>query len=96
MIIDSARVINVIIVEKGDEVEYFTLQGVRIGSFSGGSRVTIDKEPNAPQEVGARPKASVIKSKTPEEVKIEEAKHNEAFKSTQDKLDTAVNKNLVR
>ena len=85
MIADSVRVTNVCIAEKGGEIDYFTLQGVYIGSLVSGRRVKkeIVQEPKETQG----PKAAIVKSPSPKEVREAEAKHNDELAIRENRVD---------
>lgn len=68
-----SKIVNVIETRLGDEISYFTLEGVQIGGLSSGQRVepVIEKKED-------KPKGGVIVAPKPEEVRrqqeIESAK----------------------
>jgi len=59
-----SRIVNVIETKQGDQITFFTLEGVKIGGFKGGTRV----EPQPTQETSNQPKGGVIKPMTPHQV----------------------------
>ena len=75
MIKPNAKITNVIIVTNGEEVTYFTLEGVEIGGFNGGHRIVPDTAP----EPEPQPKGGVVTAPKPEAVK--RAKEREAGKA---------------
>lgn len=76
----QSRITNVIETRSGDEIKYFTLEGVMIGGFKGGIR----QEPEEPEPVVEKPKGQIVTPPTPEDVrrskerKVEESKTPEA------------------
>ena len=77
-----ARVVNVILVESGEDRSYFTLEGVPIGKFMGARQV---QEP-ATKPTPPSPKSSVVKAPTPKEIKRAEAKHNDEMMKVENRI----------
>jgi len=91
MIADSVRLTEIIMVQKGADLDFFTKQGVYIGSIGEGT--VVNRKPESPKV--EKPKAGVVKSLTPDQVKLEEAKHNEEVISSAGVAQGAVEKNLI-
>jgi len=60
----KSRIVNMIETRVGDEVSYFTLEGIAVGGFNQGQRVEPQEER---KEV--KPKGGVITAPTPEAVR---------------------------
>jgi len=68
----NARIVNVILLEHGDERTYFTLEGIQLASIKGGSVTsTIEPLPQPKQRGG------VVKNLSPKEYKHEQLKEKE-------------------
>jgi hypothetical protein len=63
-----SKIVSVIETKQGDEVSYFTLEGVLIGGFQGGARIA-KKEPK--EEVVEEAKSGVVRPPTPQQVREE-------------------------
>lgn len=74
----QSRIVNVIETSQGDEIKYFTLEGLLIGGFKGGARI----EPEPVQPRTEKPNGQVVKPPSPSDV--QRAKEKEA-----DSLQTA-------
>lgn len=78
----ASRIVNVIETRQDDEITYFTLEGVMIGGFKGGSRVE-SKEPELKKD---KPEGGVIKSPTPEQVQRQKDKEAESLQTAEGRL----------
>ncbi len=61
----KARIVNVIVVTQGEELTYFTLEGIEIGGFRGGRKI-VPEVPVVTQEV---PKGGIVTSPNPKAVR---------------------------
>ena len=77
-----SSIVNVIETVNGDEITYFTLEGVMIGGFKGGIRI----EPEPVEKPKERPKGGVIKSQTPHDVQRERDKEAESLQTAAGRL----------
>jgi len=73
MTIQTAKIINVIEVKTGEDILYFTLDGMRIGGFEQGVRLP----PEIPQPPTPKPVGSVVKPISPKVAKAESEKEDE-------------------
>ena len=78
----KSRIVNVIETTEGDEVSYFTLEGVMIGGFKGGARV----EPSEPQPQREKPDGGIVKPLTPHQVQRAKDKEAESLQTPEGKL----------
>jgi hypothetical protein len=78
----TSRIVNVIETRQDDEITYFTLEGVMIGGFKGGSRV----EPKEPEVKKEKPGGGVIKSPNPEQVRRQKDKEAESLQTAEGRL----------
>lgn len=79
----QSRIVNVIETTQGDEVQYFTLEGLLIGGFSGGAR--IEPEPQQPRI--EKPKGQIVTAPTPSDVQRERDKEAEKSKTPESRLE---------
>lgn len=78
----TSRITNVIETRQGDAISYFTLEGLLIGSFKGGTRVT----PEVTPAQTIRPAGGVIKAPTPEQVRRNQDRDAAALQTTEGRL----------
>lgn len=78
----QSKIVNVIETTQGDEIEYFTLEGILIGGFKGGDRI----EPVAEKPKGKKVKGGIVKSPTPHEVKRQKGKEIEEMGTPEGRL----------
>ena len=79
----KSRIVNVIETSDGEELLYFTLEGVMIGGFKGGSRV----EPDAPQPVKEKPDGGIVRPMTPHQIQRQQEREAESLKTPEAKLE---------
>lgn len=96
MIAEGARLTEIIMVQKGTNIDFFTKEGVYIGSIREGT-VTKEEAPQPVPESSKHPKSGVLKGPTPDEIKIERAKENEKIMSAsaEEKAKSAADKSLL-
>jgi len=92
MIADSVRLTEVVMVQKGAELDFW-YEGVYIGSIVEGT--VMNRKPKVEQPEVKRPRAGITKSLTPDQVKISEAKKNEKVISAEQVAEKAANKSLI-
>ena len=78
----QSRIANVIETTIGEDIIYFTLEGVMIGGFKGGVRI----EPTQPEPKKERPSGSVVKPMTPHQVRRQRDKEAEALQTPEGRL----------
>lgn len=79
----TSRIVNVIETRQGDEILYFTFEGLMIGGFKGGTRV----EPEQTSPVEERPRGGIIKAPTPEQVQRQKDKEAERLNTAEGRLE---------
>jgi hypothetical protein len=84
----SSRIVNVIQTSQGDEVQYFTLEGVLIGIFKGGTRKPLPDDAPPPA-----PGSGVITAPTPAEIKLEKERKTEKDMTAAGRLNHLTGKN---
>lgn len=77
----KSRIVNVIETRLGDEISYFTLEGVAIGGFSQGQKV----EPQIEKEE-IKPQGGVVTAPKPEEVKRQKEMETAKLMDGQERL----------
>lgn len=78
----QSRITNVILTTEGDRQTYFTLEGVMIGGFDGGSRVA----PKEEVPINLKPDGGVVKSPTPHDVQRDKDRRVESLKTPEGRL----------
>jgi hypothetical protein len=78
----QSRIVNVIQTEQGDEITYFTLEGVMIGGFKGGTRQT----PELPETPVEKPKGEVVTAPKPSDIKRDKEREVEESKTAEGRL----------
>lgn len=78
-----SRITNVIETTEGEDVTYFTLEGVMIGGFKGGVRV----KPKTPKLKEEKPAGSVVKPMSPADVQREHDREAEKLQTPEGRLD---------
>lgn len=78
----TSKVVNVIETTQGDEVQYFTLQGVLIGGFKGGNRIT----PDIQEIKKSKPVGGVVTAPTPHQVKRKQDREAEKLQTAEGRL----------
>lgn len=84
-----ARVVEVILVEDNGNQTYYTLEGLEIGGWKGGTHQT--PEPEIPEQ---KEKGGVVKSPTPKEVRIQKAKEMEKATTLEERVKRVAEENL--
>lgn len=79
----QSRIVNVIETTQGDEIKYFTLEGLMIGGFKGG----IHQEPEEPEPVVEKPKGQIITPPTPSDVRRSKERQVEESKTPEGRLE---------
>lgn len=67
-----AKIVNVILVENGQDREYYTLEGILIGGFKGGTPIDTRPAENEVEQAG-----DVVRGKSPKEVRRDGEKKND-------------------
>jgi hypothetical protein len=78
----QSRIVNVIETKQGDEVQYFTLEGIMIGGFKGGNRVASIEEATSSE----KPKGGVVTAPSPHEVQRQNDRRAEDLQTPEGKL----------
>lgn len=78
----TSRIVNVIETKQGDEVQYFTLEGVMIGGFKGGTRTT----PEIQEIKKIKPTGGIVTAPTPHQVKRRQNREAEALQTPEGRL----------
>jgi len=81
----QSKLVNVIESRSGSDVVYHTLEGLLIGGFKGGERIS-KVEPDNKKTLGKDPKGGVVNPKTPLEVKREKEKEVQAMQTPEGRL----------
>lgn len=78
----QSRIVNVIETSQGDEIKYFTLEGLLIGGFKGGARI----EPEPVQPRIEKPNGQIVKPPTPQDVQRAKDKEAEGLQTADGRL----------
>lgn len=78
----QSRLVNVIETRDGDDLTYFTLEGLMIGGFKGGVRKEIE-QPKRPEK---KPGGGVIKAPTPQQVQRQHDREAENLQTAEGRL----------
>lgn len=78
----QSRVVNVIETKQGDEVQFFTLEGILIGGFRGGTRTT----PDIQEVKKSKPVGGVLTAPTPHQVKRTQDREAQRLQTPEGKL----------
>lgn len=77
----KARIINVIETRLGNEITFFTLEGLEIGGFNQGQRI----EPIVKKEE-IKPQGGIVTSPKPQEVKRNQERETERLMSSEERI----------
>lgn len=79
----KAKIVQVILVEDGLDLIYYTFEGVEIGSFKEGVR----QKPTELHHDAVKPKGGVVTAPTPKQIRIKEKRQLEEDMKVENRLE---------